>query len=244
MEPQLGCGRAQAGKLMTRRHRAPTAESTIARARGVQLDSRERLLIAAALGIAAGATTAFFGSWQLAVLVGWDATAAFIVGSVWTFIPVLDSAATERVAIREDDSRALVNVVMVAACLISLIGVLLGLARAREQDGAAAAVLTIVAVFTVFLSWFTVHTLFVLRYAHLYFSDSSGGIDFPGTDEAPDYLDFMYVSFTVGMTFQVSDTGIRQRPLRRAVIRHALLSYVFGTVIVGIVINVLGGFVR
>ncbi len=202
------------------------------------------MLIAAALGVAAGTTTAVIASWQLAVLVGWDAAALFIVGSIWTFIPVLDSAATKRVASREDDSRALVDVVMVAACLISLVGVLLGLARANEQRGAAAAVLTSVAVFTVFLSWFTVHTLFVLRYARLYYTDSVGGIEFPSSEEPPDYLDFMYVSFTIGMTFQVSDTGIHQRPIRRAVIRHALLSYVFGTVIVGIVINVVGGFVR
>ena len=201
-------------------------------------------MIAAVLGVAAGTTTAIIGSWQLAVLVGWDAAALFIAGSIWTFIPVLDSATTQRVAIREDDSRALVDVVMVVACLVSLVGVLLGLARASEQHGATAAVLTSVAVFTVFLSWFTVHTLFVLRYAHLYYSNAVGGIDFPSSDEPPDYLDFMYVSFTVGMTFQVSDTGIRQRPLRRAVVRHALLSYVFGTVIVGIVINVVGGFVR
>jgi uncharacterized membrane protein len=229
---------------MNRRHRDAATESGVVHARGVQLDQRQRLGIAAALGAAAGVTAAIFGSWQLAVLVGWDAAAAFIVGSVWTFIPVLDSAATKRVAVREDDSRALVDVVMVVACLISLVGVLLGLARARDLHGAAAAILTSVAVFTVFLSWFTVHTLFVLRYAHLYYSGSNGGIDFSGVDERPDYLDFVYVSFTVGMTFQVSDTGIRQRPLRRAVIRHALLSYVFGTVIVGIVINVVGGFVR
>jgi uncharacterized membrane protein len=229
---------------MTRRHRSAATERSHARARGVQLDQRDRLAIAALLGGASGTVAAFFGAWQLAVLIGWDAAAAFIVGSVWTFLPVLDSTATQRVALREDDSRALVDVVVVVACLISLVGVLLGLARARQQDGVVAIVLTSVAVFTVFLSWFTVHTLFVLRYARLYYSGSLGGIDFQGNDELPDYLDFVYVSFTVGMTFQVSDTGIAQRTIRRAVIRHALLSYVFGTVIVGIVINVLGGFVR
>ena len=230
---------------MTRRHRdadrrVRNREGAGRAARPARATARSRR----SLGAAAGSTTAIIGSWQLAVLVGWDAAALFIVGSVWTFIPVLDSAATKRVASREDDSRALVDVVMVAACLISLIGVLLGLAHARDLHGAAAAVLTSVAVFTVFLSWFTVHTLFVLRYARLYYSNSVGGIEFAGNDEPPDYLDFVYVSFTVGMTFQVSDTGIRQRPLRRAVIRHALLSFVFGTIIFGIVINVVGGFVR
>jgi uncharacterized membrane protein len=99
-------------------------------------------------------------------------------------------------------------------------------------------------VFTVFLSWFTVHTLFVLRYARLYYGGSPGGIDFGGSKESPDYLDFVYFAFTVGMTFQVSDTDVAQRDIRRSVTRHAMLSYVFGTVIVGIAINVVGGLIR
>jgi uncharacterized membrane protein len=210
----------------------------------VRLDQRHRLLSAAALGIVAATVAALFSSWQLSALVGWDAGAMFIVGSVWIFIPVLDADGTQRVATSEDDSRALVDILMVAACLISLIGVVLGLVHAKDQSGVAAVVLTSVAVFTVFLSWFTVHTLFVLRYAHLYYKDVPGGIEFPKKDDRPDYLDFVYVAFTVGMTYQVSDTGIGDRPIRRAVIRHALLSYVFGTVIVGIVINVVGGLIR
>jgi uncharacterized membrane protein len=109
-------------------------------------------------------------------------------------------------------------------------------------------VLTGISVFTVFLSWFTVHTLFVLRYARLFYVEPIGGIVFlvsdEDSDELPNYMDFVYVAFTVGMTFQVSDTGIGQRAMRRAVIRHALLSYVFGTVIVGIAINVVGNLIR
>ncbi|MEP7202263.1 MAG: DUF1345 domain-containing protein [Ilumatobacteraceae bacterium] len=229
---------------MTRRPRTRSAQASIARARGVQLGQRDRLTIAATFGVAAGTVVTLASSWQLALLVGWDAAAAFIVGSVWMFIPVLDHVGTQHVALREDDSRALVDVVMVAACLMSLVGVVLGLAHSRQQHGAGRAILTSVAVLTVFLSWFTVHTLFVLRYARLYYSGPPGGIDFPGTDDkAPDYLDFAYMSFTVGMTFQVSDTGVVHRSIRRAVTRHALLSYVFGTVIVGIVINVVGGLI-
>jgi uncharacterized membrane protein len=104
--------------------------------------------------------------------------------------------------------------------------------------------LTTVAVFTVFLSWFTVHTLFVLRYARLFYVDPIGGIDFLSRDDPPDYMDFVYFAFTVGMTFQVSDTGVIQRNIRRTVTRHALLSYLFGTVIVGVAINVVGNLVR
>lgn len=212
-------------------------------AASVRLDQHRRLLIAAVLGVATAATTSFFFPWQLSVLTGWDVAAAFVAGSVWLFIATFDAASTRQVATREDDSRKTVDVIMVVASIVSLIGVIVGLAHARTHSGAVSSVLTGVAVFTVFLSWFTVHTLFVLRYAHLYYGAPPGGIDFD-SDEPPDYLDFVYVAFVVGMTFQVSDTDIAKRTIRRSVIRHAFLAYLFGTVIVGVVINVVGNLIQ
>ena len=211
---------------------------------GVHLDQRGRLLVAATIGAAVGVVTAFFWPWQLSVLTGWDVAAAFVVGSVWSFIVVLDAESTRQVATREDDSRAVVDLIMVVASVVSLVGVVIGLAHARDHSGVISSVLTGVAVFTVFLSWFTVHTLFVLRYAHLYYNEPVGGIEFSKPDEAPDYLDFVYVAFTIGMTFQVSDTQIAKRTIRRAVIRHSLLSYLFGALIVGVVINVVGNLIK
>lgn len=212
--------------------------------RSVRFDQSDRLLIAAALGASAGAMVAPFAPWQLSALAGWDVAALFVAGSVWSFVAKLDSVQTHEVALREDDSRAVVDVIIVAASLVSLVGVVLGLAHARNHAGAVSSVLTGVAVFTVFLSWFTVHTLFALRYAHLYYADPAGGIDFGGALDDPDYLDFVYVAFTIGMTFQVSDTNIAAPQIRRAILRHALLSYVFGTVIVGVAINVVGNLIR
>jgi uncharacterized membrane protein len=202
------------------------------------------LLIAALLGAAAATAASFFCPWQLSVLAGWDVAAAFVVGSVWSFVVVLDAQATRQVAIREDDSRTAVDLIMVIASVVSLVGVIVGLTHARDHHGALSSILTGVAVFTVFLSWFTVHTLFVLRYAHLYYNEPVGGIEFSKTQERPDYLDFAYVAFTIGMTFQVSDTQITNRSIRRAVIRHSLLSYLFGALIVGVVINVVGNLIR
>jgi uncharacterized membrane protein len=206
----------------------------------VHLDERERLLMAAPLGGAAATVAAFFSPWQLSVLAGWDVAAVFIVASVWSFVAFLDAGATRQVATREDDSRTVVDVIVVVASLISLVAVVLGLAHARTHSGAVSSALTGVAVFTVFLSWFTVHTLFALRYAHLYYRDPPGGINFGDSNESPDYMDFVYIAFTIGMTFQVSDTDIAKRTIRRAVVRHALLSYLFGAVIVGVTINVVG----
>jgi uncharacterized membrane protein len=216
---------------------------------GIRLDQRQRLSIALPLGIALTTLMAFRFSWQLSVLSGWDLLALTIAGSIWSFVPFVDAVETRRLATREDDSRALVDVIMLAASLVSLVGVVAGLAHARNRSGPAASALTAVSVFTVFLSWFTVHTLFALRYARLYYTAPEGGIEFGNSNDAktdpdPDYLDFAYVAFTIGMTFQVSDTGIGERMIRRAVIRHGLLSYLFGTVIVGVAINVVGSLVR
>ena len=213
-------------------------------AMGVRLDQHQRLLIAVPLGVLAGGISAFFFPWQLSVLIGWDVVAAFVAVSVWTFVAVLDARETEEVSTREDDSRAAADLVMVVASVISVVGVVLGLAHARNRSDVVSAVLTGIAVFTVFLSWFTVHTLFVLRYARLYYGEPRGGIEFGDDKEPPDYMDFVYFSFTIGMTFQVSDTDVDKRQIRRAVTRHALLSYIFGTVIVGIAINVVGGLIR
>ena len=91
----------------------------------------------------------------------------------------------------------------------------------------------------VLCAWSVVHTVYMLHYAHLYYRVHPGGILFPG-DEPPDYLDFAYLSFTLGMTFQVSDNSLAAREIRRAALFHCLLSYLFSTVIIATTINLVG----
>jgi uncharacterized membrane protein len=131
----------------------------------------------------------------------------------------------------------------VSVSAVSLVAVLAALHKARAESGGLQAVLFVSAMATVILSWLLVHTLFTLRYAGLYYGgNAAGGIEFPG-DEAPDYRDFAYLAFTVGMTYQVSDNEITDRQVRRTVLRHALLAFVFGVAIIASTINVLAGFV-
>jgi len=96
---------------------------------------------------------------------------------------------------------------------------------------------------SVALAWATVHTLFTTRYARLYYTGPDGGIDFNEADP-PRYADFAYVAFTIGMTFQVSDTDLRTDEIRRTALRHALLSYVFGVVVIATTINLVAGLGR
>jgi uncharacterized membrane protein len=92
------------------------------------------------------------------------------------------------------------------------------------------------AITVVSISWATVHTLYLIHYGDLYYSDPIGGIAF-NEDEPPDYHDFAYLAFTIGMTFQVSDTDLSLKKMRRTALRHALLSFVFVAVIGALAIN-------
>lgn len=114
------------------------------------------------------------------------------------------------------------------------------LADASSAKGAGAALLAGTAIVGVALSWFLIHTLFMLRYALLYYTGPDGGIDF-NQDDPPRYIDFAYLAFTVGMTFQVSDTDLKTHPIRATALRHALLSYLFGAVILATTINLVAG---
>ena len=106
----------------------------------------------------------------------------------------------------------------------------------RDEGGAD----RVLAVLSVLLSWGAVHTVFALRYARLFYGNSpkGAGIDF-NEDDPPDYRDFAYLAMTIGMTFQVSDTDLRTKNIRRAALRHTLISWLFGAVLVGLTINIL-----
>jgi uncharacterized membrane protein len=206
------------------------------------LTARKRVAIAGGGGIVAYGLSALLTPWQVAVLLGWDVMAALFLGWVWWTIRGSDSDRTARLAKFEDPSRALADLVLVSASVASLPGVGFALVKASSEAGAARALITGVALMTVAFSWLSVHAVFTLRYADLYYA-AGGGIDFH-EDRAPDYGDFGYVAFTIGMTYQVSDTDLVSRPIRMAAIRHALLSYLFGIAVIATTINVVAGLVN
>ena len=202
---------------------------------------RQRVAVCAALGLAAAGVALIVTVWELAVLIGWIVTATILLAWIWTEIGRLDAGATAHVATREDDSRAAARAALLASSVISLIAIAAALRRASDATYGLEIALITASLSAVVLSWLVVNTVFVLRYAHLFYGgDAVGGVDFPGGDQ-PCYRDFAYLGFTVGMTFQVSDTAITQRPLRATVLRQALLSYVFSVAIIALTINVIAG---
>jgi uncharacterized membrane protein len=202
----------------------------------------QRVAVVAAVGVAAAAVGAVFLPAPSAVLAGWDLAAATLVAWVWLRVGSFGPEETRRVATREDDSRVVTSFVLLTASLASLVGSGLAIATARAAPEGQRIVLMTVSLLTAFLSWGVVHTEFALRYAHEYYTAPIGGIDF-GDDVHPDYRDFAYLAFTVGMTFQVSDTAVTTRKIRRTVLSHALLAYLFGAVILAATVNVIAGIV-
>jgi uncharacterized membrane protein len=171
------------------------------------------------------------------ILIGWDI--AVVIYLVWTWDSVwrLDPGETAHLAKREDPSTPVAELVILMAGTAMLAAVGFALIKAGQTTGGLKAYLVTIGLVSVVLSWAVVHTVFALRYARAYYSEPVGGIEF-NEAEPPNYIDFVYYSFTVGMTFQVADTNITARAVRRTTLHHALLSYLFGAVLLGIVINV------
>ena len=199
-----------------------------------------RLVASFAVGCIALAVAVVAGAgWPAAVAIAWVAASLAFLLLVWVVVYRLGPGETARTAREEDGSVAAADTILLCASLASLASIAFVLVDAAGKTGGAKAVYIALAVASVATAWATVHTVFMLRYARLYYRDPVGGIDFH-VDDPPDYLDLAYVALTIGMTFQVSDTDLTARPIRRAAVKHALLSYVFGAVIVAITINIVG----
>jgi uncharacterized membrane protein len=204
--------------------------------------ARRRLGAGVVLGLLAGAISSIFAAWQISLLVSWCAAAGLFVGLTWATMLRADGKRTRVLATREDESRATADLILVTACVASLVGVGLILLKASNADGVAVAAMTGLGVISVVLAWATVHTVYTVRYADLFYA-GGGGVDFHQDDD-PDYRDFAYLAFTIGMTYQVSDTDLQTNAIRHTALRHALLSYLFGTAMIAMTINVVAGLTK
>lgn len=198
-----------------------------------------RLAVGLVAGIPAAVAMVAAGYPRFAPLLGWDVVALIFVSWTWLSIGRMDAAETATHATREEPTRAASHLIVLAAAVVSLVGV--GFLLLASSGSHRFQVLTaIIALASVVLSWLAVHTLFGLNYARQYYTGPDGGIRF-NQPEPPRYVDFLYVAFTVGMSYAISDTNVESPEIRRTVLGHALLSYVFGSVILASVINLIAG---
>ncbi|NUR88918.1 MAG: DUF1345 domain-containing protein [Nonomuraea sp.] len=200
------------------------------------LGAVRRLVGSLAIGIVVGVAVGVPVDVPAGILGAIATTELMFVLSGWLVMWPMDAAATKRNARREDFLPIVEEIVVVTVALCGLVAIVLLLVRGKPDAGHAAT-----ALFGVFMAWAALHLMYAARYAYLYYA-FSGGIDF-NSEQPPAYRDFFYFSYNLGMTYQVSDTDVSSSAIRAIVLRHTLLSYVFGTGILATAINLVVGLV-
>ncbi|MGA7485603.1 MAG: DUF1345 domain-containing protein [Xanthobacteraceae bacterium] len=199
--------------------------------------ARPRLAISVALGIAVALWPA---PWWLTtrLLVAWDAGAGLYLVLVGILMVRSGAEHIRGHAAREDEGRVGILVLTVFAALASLGAIVVELGGHRQSEHAA--IELALAMTTIVLSWFLIHTIFALHYAHDYYGNrgaKQSGLNFPG-DETPDYWDFVYFSLVIGMTSQVSDVAVAAKPIRRTVTAHGVVSFFFNVALLALMVNI------
>lgn len=218
--------------------------------RHTHVHSHPRLVAAAAAAILlyllllgrAGIATRF--------LIAFDGGALVFLTAIWIMMASATPEGMRRRAEIEDEGRYTVLILSVTAAIAILLTIVFELHGIKDVPTAVAALHVALAAATILLSWLFMNTIFALHYAHGYYGDADpskdykpvGGLAFPGQPR-PDYWDFLYFSFVVGMTFQVSDVQIEDHTLRRGVLAHGVLAFFFNVIIVALTINIVAGLI-
>jgi len=200
--------------------------------------TRPRLFLAILLGLGVGAFLPV--EWRPAtrLLVAWDIAIGLYLVLALHLMTNCDVNRIRRRAAHQDEGRITILVLVVASAMASLLAILAELGGANRQPAHLA-----LAAITILLSWAFTHTIFAIHYAHEYYGEKAhkgGGLNFPG-DEPPDYWDFVYFSFVVGMTSQVSDVAVTSSALRRLVAAHGVISFIFNATLLALTVNIAAG---
>lgn len=180
------------------------------------------------------------------VMISWDVFSVCMIFMSWVTFSITNSQQIREQAKVQDSSRVLIFITVLISTFASFLAVLL-LIISKKEFKSTETLHLITAIAGMLFSWFLIHTIFTFRYAHIFYGDHedkpdthAGGLEFPG-DKRPDYLDFAYFSFVLGMTFQVSDVEVTSKRLRRLVMLHGVLSFGFNTIMIALTINVIAG---
>jgi uncharacterized membrane protein len=214
-----------------------------------RLDAHYRLLISLAAAIITFFCLYNKHSLPAVILFTWISFASTIILMDWIIILSSHPREVRKIAKLQDSSRTFLFLFVIAASIASF-GAIVFLLKSSKGHSADVGSHILLAIIGVIVSWWLLHTIFALRYAHLYYDltkddgteRNGGGLEFPGNEE-PDYLDFVYFSFVLGMTFQVSDVVITSKSVRRLATMHGLLSFGYNTAILALSINVISGMV-
>jgi len=209
-------------------------------------NTAHKLIIGLVLGSATFLATAGAGDMAVRFLCGWDVFCLLFLTLNWITFWTVKPGQIRKEATIQDAGRILVFAIALVATLAAL-GAVVQLLLQKSTSFGSLSFTLIAAILGLLLSWLLVHSIFTIRYAHLFYANDedddskhAGGLSFPD-EEHPDFLDFAYYSFVIGMTFQVSDVSITSRALRRLTLFHSLLAFAFNTIIVALTVNVIAG---
>ena len=199
------------------------------------------------VSLVAGALTGLIyqhSHWEIRLLLGWDITSFLLIVLIWAGFFATRKGQTRLQATKQDESRVVSFVFILVASTLSLLGIGILLI---QKHGASSwpKWVPVFPLASICLSWVLIHTLFTVRYAHLFYRDKNlspekPGLVFPG-DDHPDFFDFAYFSFVIGMTFQVSDVNIVSKKIRKIALIQGVLAFMFNTFIVALLINLIAG---
>jgi len=200
--------------------------------------ARPRLFLSIVLGVVVGVFLP--AEWRVATrsLVAWDVAIGLYLVLAFQLMTNCDHNRIKLRSAHQDEGRITILVLVVASALASLLAILAELGGAHRDPAHL-----VLAAVTILLSWAFTHTIFALHYAHEYYDEKThkgGGLNFPG-EEAPDYWDFMYFSFVIGMTSQVSDVAVASSALRRQVAVHGVVSFIFNVTLLALMVNIAAG---
>ncbi|WP_310086707.1 DUF1345 domain-containing protein [Caulobacter sp. BE254] len=178
------------------------------------------------------------------ILIGWDAGALVYVVTTWRLFLTADEAEVRRRAAAEDEKPPGILLLVLAAILSSLVAVVVAMLNARSAGPDIKTITAACAGVTLVLSWVVLHSVFTLHYAHRHFGDGTDkpGFLFPG-EPASTYLDFVYLAFSIGATFQVSDNNVLTAKLRNLVTAQAVCAYFYNTAVLALGINIIASLV-
>jgi uncharacterized membrane protein len=203
--------------------------------------ARPRLFIAVAIGIVVAFVFAALAQSRVAsaLLIGWDVCAGLYLLFAFQIMSKADVHRMRRQARLQDEGQFTILILTAGAALASLLAIIALLGT--SHGGMRSAGDLFLATITILLSWAFTHTIFALHYAHEYYDENDGkggGMEFPGGEREPDYWDFMYFSFVIGMCAQVSDVTVSCKPIRRTVFGHSVVSFIFNAALLALTVNI------
>jgi len=199
------------------------------------------------LGLAAGVATALLPlRWPLRGLLGWSVGVALYLALAWWLCARFDARRTRAHAQAQDEPSVVLFLLMLLATLACLVAIVAMVEQGQDLSGSQRTLHMAVSLVALVASWLFIQTIFAFRYAHRYYQPAQRqaperpGLEFPG-GQAPDYFDFLYCAYVVGMTSQVSDVQVTSREMRRLTLVHSVLSFGFNMLVLALSINVVAG---